>query len=110
MKDMTNYGHSKYFSRLFQPVHECVANTLANTPASATGGARPGNRSPPPSELSLPSRKKAPRGRLENTGATTEDRCGGKPLGRRVAAGATLKLVLDTQKPGYFRNRAICGR
>lgn len=30
--------------------------------------------------------------------------------GWKVIAGSTLKLVLDTQKPGYFRNRAICGR
>ena len=28
----------------------------------------------------------------------------------KLAAGPTVKLVLDTQKPGYFRNRAICGR
>jgi len=44
---MTNCGHSKYFLRLFQPVHGRVANTLANVPASDDGGAPPGYRKPP---------------------------------------------------------------
>ncbi len=39
-----------------------------------------------------------------------EDYRGGKQLGWKAAAKSAIKLVLDTQKPGYFRNRAICGR